>query len=244
MISVCMATYNGEKTVARQLHSILKQLTKEDELVIIDDQSKDRTVEIVKETLNQYDIPYSLSINPKNLGPIFSFERALKKAAGDYIYLSDQDDEWFLNKVEKIQHAFKEGAALVVHDAHVVDGELNILDPSWNHYNNNNIQQGISGNLLKNAYTGAMMAFTKEVRDCALPFPKIVEMHDQFLFMAAKKNGLPITIIHEPLMNYVRHGNNVTGMKKRSKKEMIQGRYAMVKCYLGIKKTKGKTRKS
>ena len=48
MISVCMATYNGEKYIREQMNSILEQLGEDDELIISDDLSSDKTVEIIK----------------------------------------------------------------------------------------------------------------------------------------------------------------------------------------------------
>ena len=52
MISVCMATYNGQKYIKEQIDSILPQLSENDELVISDDQSTDGTTEII--VVNQY----------------------------------------------------------------------------------------------------------------------------------------------------------------------------------------------
>ena len=49
MISVIMATYNGEKYLKAQLDSILNQSTLVDEIVIVDDHSSDKTLEILKE---------------------------------------------------------------------------------------------------------------------------------------------------------------------------------------------------
>jgi glycosyltransferase involved in cell wall biosynthesis len=48
-ISVCIATYNGEKFIVSQLRSILGQLSAQDEIIISDDGSQDRTMEIIKE---------------------------------------------------------------------------------------------------------------------------------------------------------------------------------------------------
>lgn len=48
MISVCMATYNGQKYIKEQITSILEQLGGNDELVISDDQSTDSTLDIIK----------------------------------------------------------------------------------------------------------------------------------------------------------------------------------------------------
>ena len=47
-ISVCMAAYNGENYIEKQISSILCQLKPDDQLVIVDDCSKDRTINVIK----------------------------------------------------------------------------------------------------------------------------------------------------------------------------------------------------
>ena len=96
MISVCIATYNGEKYIKEQLDSILPQLKKLDEIIISDDKSKDKTLKIIK-TLN--DSRIKIFTNPKK-GLISNFENAITKSSGDYIFLSDQDDIWHENKIQ------------------------------------------------------------------------------------------------------------------------------------------------
>lgn len=237
MISVCMATYNGEKTIEKQLRSILSQLSLADEVILVDDCSTDNTLQVVSKIIADYAVPVKVCQNKANSGPINSFETALTQAKGDYILLSDQDDEWFPEKVEKILQYFKEGKAdLIVHDGIVVDKKGQVMDASWNHFNHNQVTQGVLGTFVKNAFTGAMMACSKRLVKAALPFPKNLEMHDQWLFLAAKKNHMKIAIIDEPLMYYVRHGENVTGMEKRSAYRRAKGRLKMLVKYLGMKK--------
>ena len=48
MISVCMATYNGEKYIREQIDSILSQLKENDEIIISDDSSTDQTISIIE----------------------------------------------------------------------------------------------------------------------------------------------------------------------------------------------------
>lgn len=91
MISVCMAAYNGEKYIKEQLLSILKQIGPNDEVVISDDGSKDRTKDIV-DSLNDKRIRYVENKNKH--GFTHNFENALQIAQGDYIFLADQDDIW------------------------------------------------------------------------------------------------------------------------------------------------------
>lgn len=229
MISVCMATYNGEKTIKRQLSSIIPQLTATDEIIIVDDDSSDSTISIIQSMRGSSKAPIRIVINEKNEGPIKSFEHALELAKGDGILFSDQDDQWYSNKVYMMQQAFKTGADLIVHDAKVVDGDLNLIDESWNSYNNNDLPQTIMSNIVKNGITGAMMGISKKLKNQALPFPKNIEMHDQWIFLVAKKNHDKLVEIKTPLMNYVRHGDNATGMHKRSKKDQLNGRWRMLK---------------
>ena len=68
-ISIAMATYNGEKRIKRQLDSIVKQSILPDEIVIVDDCSKDKTIEVIKEYVESYDgITWKILVNEKNLG--------------------------------------------------------------------------------------------------------------------------------------------------------------------------------
>ncbi|MBP1043678.1 glycosyltransferase family 2 protein [Vagococcus sp. BWB3-3] len=233
MISVCMATYNGEAFIAKQLTSILDQLTNKDEVVIVDDKSNDNTVSIIKTLSKKYPTLTVVYQNQFNLGPIGSFQRAIELAKGDIIFLSDQDDQWLPNKVSTTMKVFdEESADLVVHDAVVIDGKGKVLAESWNAYNHNKLSTHILGNLIKNGYTGCMMAFKRTLAEAALPFPKELEMHDQWLALVAIKTKRTISIINQPLMNYVRHGGNVTGIKKRKFSAMLVGRYTMLKAII------------
>ncbi|NMD68813.1 glycosyltransferase family 2 protein [Bacillus sp. DNRA2] len=235
-ISVCLATYNGASFIIRQLDSVLNQLNEDDQVIIVDDRSKDNTVELIKQ---KYGNKVEVFINKENLGAIKSFEKALGFADGDVIFLCDQDDIWEEDKVSKVVNAFQnEHADLVVHDALVVDGDLHTMNKSWNAYNSNNILQGLLGNILKNAFTGAMMAFKKELVPLFLPLPKDIEMHDQWIAIVAMLEKKKIVYIDEPLMKYVRHGGNVTGMRKRSYTEKLSGRIGTVKAVLQYKKSK------
>jgi glycosyltransferase involved in cell wall biosynthesis len=234
MISVCIATYNGADFIIRQLESVLKQIGSDDQVVIIDDCSKDNTVQIIKDT---YGDRIEVHVNEQNSGAIKSFERAISKATGDIIFLCDQDDIWLENKVQTVLSTFEQtDAALVVHDAYVTDGEGNILNTSWNEYNNNR-EQGIIGNIIKNGFTGACMAFKRDLVKKIIPFPPNIEMHDQWIALVCMMEKKKIVYLKEPLMKYVRHGGNVTGMRKRSIGEKLKGRIGTVREILRYKMT-------
>jgi len=79
-----MATYNGSAFVIRQLDSILRQLSANDEIIIVDDGSTDQTKALIE---GLHDSRICLYVNQTNIGPIKSFERALTLAKGEIIFL-------------------------------------------------------------------------------------------------------------------------------------------------------------
>lgn len=102
-VSVALATYNGERYLEDQLLSIFRQTRIPDQIVISDDHSIDRTDSIITKCINDAgrNIPEIIYIkNDRDKGLSGNFENALEKCTGDYIFLCDQDDVWFSDKIE------------------------------------------------------------------------------------------------------------------------------------------------
>lgn len=99
-VSVVMATYNGAKYIREQLDSILRQHYPIEEIIIQDDGSKDETVAIIQEYASK-NPQIHLFRNEKNKGFNMNFITALQRANSDLVCISDQDDIWFEDKVEK-----------------------------------------------------------------------------------------------------------------------------------------------
>ena len=173
MISVCIATYNGARYIAEQLASILKQLSAEDEVVVSDDGSTDGTIDIVR-SFNDRRI--RIVDGPRRHSPTLNFEWALRNAHGEYIFLADQDDVWLEGKVRRGVEELQM-CDCVVSDARVTDSLLNTTSESL--FELMHVKRGRLWNLLwRNGYTGRCMAFKREVRSKALPFPTDIPMHD------------------------------------------------------------------
>lgn len=203
MISVCIATYNGEKYIKSQLDSILIQLDTDDEIIISDDSSTDKTIQIIK-SFNDKRI--KLHENQKFRSPIFNFENALSYATGEYIFLSDQDDIWVPNKV-KIMKEFLTDFDLVLSDTDIIDSNGNILNKSF--YQMNGSKNGLVKNIVKNSYLGCTIAFNQRILQKALPFPKDIAMHDWWIGLIGELYGKTY-FIDEKLIHYRRHGENAS----------------------------------
>ena len=209
MISVCLATYNGESFLKEQIDSIHCQLSLEDEIIVSDDGSSDKTIEI----LNAYgDSRIKIYKGPCQNNPALNFENALAQARGDYIFLSDQDDVWELNKVEVCLKYLK-NYDLVLSDCSIVDRDLQLIYKSF--FDHKKIRKGFIANLVKNNYSGCRMAFRREILQFALPFPPKIAMHDMWIGLCAELFFYPI-IIEDKLIKYRRHGLNVSATSEKS----------------------------
>ena len=108
-IVVLLSTYNGEKYLQEQIDSILNQKSSHQiDLMVRDDGSSDGTIEILKFYEEQY--PARVKVNfEKNIGYIHSFFELIREAEGyDYYALSDQDDIWYPEKMERMLRAIED----------------------------------------------------------------------------------------------------------------------------------------
>lgn len=212
MISVCLTHFNGEKYIEEQILSILSQIDINDELIISDD-SDSALLEKLISTINDKRV---VLIKGPQEGVVKNFENALKYTKGDLIFLADQDDVWFPNKVQICKNALK-NYDLILTNCTLTDKDLNpiqdlfLTDPNINFFNV----------LYKNKFIGSCMAFRKEILKHALPFPGYLPMHDWWIGLLATLKG---SVIFEsmPLMFYRRHENNVTNTGDLSKNSFFK----------------------
>jgi glycosyltransferase involved in cell wall biosynthesis len=203
LCSVCMATYNGEKYIYQQIKSILDQLSEYDEIIVSDDGSTDKTIEILK-AFN--DDRIKVFKNGKSRGPAGNFENALLKSTGDLIFLADQDDIWLDTKIAK-HLELHSTYDLVISDAIVINEEGKVLFNSF--FKQRRSRAGFFHNLVKNSYIGCCMSFNRKILNYALPFPPYIHMHDWWIGLMAEAKGRTF-FCNVPLMFYVRHNNNAS----------------------------------
>ena len=100
-VSVVMATYNGAEFIVEQLDTIREQSRPADELIICDDGSTDKTVEIAQAYISEHGLEEKWRIyeNQVNLGYANNFRHAASLATGDLLFFADQDDRWDIEKI-------------------------------------------------------------------------------------------------------------------------------------------------
>lgn len=220
MISVCMATHNGEKYIKEQVDSILKQLDADDEIVISDDGSKDDTLSILS-NYNDARIKLFSQHSPSGLlayeYATRNFENALRHAKGNFIFLADQDDVWTDDKVSVCMSYLKE-YDYVVSDAYVTDAKLNVISETRFikeekvHFNK------YLAVVLSTPYQGSCAAFRRCVLEKAMPFPKGIQSHDRWIGNVAAFY-FKYRIIPDKLIYYRRHeGVTSSALNGKSKK--------------------------
>lgn len=200
-ISVCIPTYNGAKFIRVQLESILCQLSSNDEVIISDDSSTDNTVEII-ESLE--DVRIKILKNNIFKSPIFNLENALNHASGDFIFLSDQDDIWHVDKVV-VMLDYLQQYSTVVSNCNIIDEQNEEISPSF--FAINNSRKGLLHNIRKNSYLGCCMAFNRTILNASLPFPKQIAMHDIWIGIISEIIGRPV-FIEQNLISYRKHSSN------------------------------------
>ena len=98
LVSVIMPSYNSKKYIKESIESVLNQTYPFWELIIVDDCSKDGTVDVIKQF---NDVRIKLFVNERNSGAAISRNRALREAKGKWTAFLDSDDIWLPTKLEE-----------------------------------------------------------------------------------------------------------------------------------------------
>ena len=232
-VDVLVATYNGEKYLREQLDSIIKQTYKNIRILISDDCSKDRTQEILQE-YEKKDDRIKIFLHDRNLGSNKNFEFLLRQVESKFYMLSDQDDVWLPEKIEKtIQKQKETGADLVFGDLEVVNEKLETIYPSFGDF----MLLNSKVNYLYNVVTGCTILSTKEFIEKILPFPTDSKylIHDHWIGIVIALNG-KLAYMPEKYIKYRQHGNNQVGTNKISHnfQELEQVRELFINVKLGV----------
>lgn len=231
LISIAMCTYNGEAYLSDQLASILNQTQQPDELVVCDDASTDNTLQVLDQFTKEASFPVRVYRNEQKLGATKNFEKAISPCTGDFIFLSDQDDVWMPEKVERVLQAFMNNpdAGYVFSDALIVDTVLRPMGYTmWQSIKFTRGQRRqfeqrkqLALLLNHNVATGATMAFQARLKSVILPIPEEA-IHDEWIAWLASSLGMYGVFIEEPLIHYRQHTQQLIGGRRFSFAEQVK----------------------
>ena len=224
-IDILMATYNGEKYLVEQLDSIINQTYHNWNLLIRDDNSTDKTLEIIQNYHKKDKRIKILKDNKGNLGIVRNFEELLKSSESEFIMFSDQDDIWVENKLDmylKMIEKIKNKGFMIHSDAILFDkNKSNILKDTF--ISKKAINKGLENVFFNYFVQGATILISKEIKNFILPFPKEVYLHDRYIHLISELFFERI-FVNKALIYYRQHGDNQIGAKN-TVRELLSKRY-------------------
>lgn len=214
MISIAMATYNGERFLREQIESILAQTVTDFELVICDDCSSDSTVQILQE-YEKKDNRIHLICNEQNLGFKRNFEKAISLCRGDYIALSDQDDIWLDIHLEVLMNNLMD-SSLVCGSVELIDaeGKHTVNHKLENRYISSKVEEQFRQLLHLNFIQGCACLFSRDLVLKLLPIPNNQKYHDNWIGLVAISEWKSIKHIDDTVLFYRRHESSFTVKNK------------------------------
>lgn len=209
-VVVLMSTYKGEHYVREQITSILSQLPPEGRLVVRDDGSPDQTVAVIRAIR---DSRITLTAG-SNVGFVRSFLTLVANAPADadMVMLSDQDDVWLPNKIDRAWNVIGRSGdvpTLYCSRLQLVDTELRPLglSPAWPR------EPSFCNALTENVVTGCTAALNPAALRLLRDNGDLdrIYFHDWWLYLVVSAFGT-VVFDPEPTILYRQHGGNAIGM--------------------------------
>ena len=218
-VSVVLATFNGERFIAEQLDSLRQQWRTPDELIVVDDASTDRTIEMVREFAEQAPFRVVVMDRTDHRGTSETFGEAMALATGDFIVTCDQDDRWYPDKISFLIEALEAqpDAFIAFSDAGLIDSTGRPIGRSrWRVAGfSPNEQAAMSRDplgqmLARRVMSGCTAAIRRSLIDAVLPIPAPMSsrldgiMYDHWISLIAAAAG-PVVLVPRQLVDYRIH---------------------------------------
>jgi glycosyltransferase involved in cell wall biosynthesis len=225
MIYILLATYNGEKYLKEQLDSLFNQSYHDWVLWVHDDNSKDSTVDIIKEFEKKNPAKIKFVDDDIYTGGAkenYDFLLSTIDDNYDYIMFCDQDDVWYENKIRitldkmiEVENKNFDEPVLIHTDLKVVDEKLKTISISYFDYQH--IIPKWSKNkdisLVQNSVTGCTMMINKNAIKISCPISQNAIMHDWWILLRVLQHNGVVEYIDQPTLSYRQHPLNDTGAK-------------------------------
>lgn len=235
VVSVAIATWNGEQFLREQLDTIYAQTWKPLEVVVSDDASTDGTVAILEEYARTYGLRYV--VNHERLGLVKNFERAIAMTSGDFVALCDQDDLWKPHKIATLVDRIGNATLIYGNVGEIleVDGRQRYEDkwePIFRFARAHGSGHPTHYLIAENWIVSHSMLFKRELIQHALPIPKSQRFHDAWLALVASKLG-GVVFLDERLQTYRRHPASLTFVPSYRDPSINRWR-RLLNLYLGV----------
>ncbi len=209
LVSVVIPTFNRASRIIKTIESVLSQTYDNLEIIIIDDNSKDNTYEVIQPYLSE-DIRYYK--NEINVGGAKSRNIGVKHCRGDLVAFLDSDDEWLPEKIELQVNKFN------------TNNNIDMVYTNYYLVNENNnkklifkeseeLDNELLSILCKNFIgTTSTICIKKDVFNKIEGFDEqLPSCQDWDLYMRVLSNGYNIARVDTPCLNYYYHNNSITG---------------------------------
>jgi glycosyltransferase involved in cell wall biosynthesis len=218
-----MATYNGERFIADQIDSLLRQTETQWHLTIRDDRSTDRTHAIALEYARRHPERITVQQRETNSGSAKqNFLEMLGATRARHVMFCDHDDVWAEDKVavtltemRAMEDRFGSDLPMLVHtDLTVTDSDLRVLEPSMMRAQQlDGTETRLPRLVAQNVVTGCTVMVNRALADLVRPPFDAIVMHDWWLAMIAAAVGR-IAFLDAPTVLYRQHGANVVGARQ------------------------------
>lgn len=206
LVSIITPTYNCAKFIGETIETVLKQTYKNWEMIIVDDESKDNTEEIVSQ-YNDERIKYTKL--KENSGADVARNTAIDKANGKYIAFLDSDDLWEPEKLEKqIKFMKKNNYNITATDYQKIDEEGKLL----NKIIKTKEKVDYNSMLLSNSVGNSTIVYNAE-NIGKFKVPNIKKRNDYALWLQMLKKEKYIYGMPETLMKYRVRSNSISRNK-------------------------------
>jgi len=193
-ISVALCSYNGEEYLSEQLDSLVNQTRMPDEIVVLDDNSDDKTWAIIQDYEEMYPEIFEIYQNDSNLGVTKNFEACISACKGDAIAICDQDDVWCEKKLERQSaHLSLSKPMLVHHNSQIVNKHKDPIQGTWQSFGYSEpdvlaIDEYFDHLINRFSIPGHTMLISDQLREYALPIPDCFT-HDLYIALIASLVG-------------------------------------------------------
>lgn len=208
LVSVIMPAYNCEKYIVNAINSVLDQTYTCLELIIIDDGSKDKTIDIINNFCKE-DSRVRLVRNDRNLGVSATRNRGISLANGEWIAFLDSDDIWKNNKIERqMEYAIETGAHFVFTGVSYINEKNEKFSGIFEIPSKVSYQKLLKQNVITCSSVLIKKYFFETIK------MEKDEMHEDYaVWLRVLKTGIGAYGLNEPLLIYRISQNSKSGNK-------------------------------